>query len=83
MPSENVLSEERENTDGVNKKLSTTAVASSVSALALSVFFFFDGVHKIQRHDERGWLICGGFAFIFGMHLYKLAKFEISAYQEK
>jgi hypothetical protein len=68
-----------EGVDGSGSKLSTSSVAASVTWLALSTFFFFEGVHKIRRHEEIGWPICVGFTFVFGLYLHRLVKFGLSA----
>ena len=71
-----------EGADGSGGKLSTSAVATSVICVALSTLSFFEGVHKIRRHEEIGWLFCVVFTFVFGLHLRRLVKFELSAHRK-
>jgi hypothetical protein len=65
-----------------DRGISASAVTASIMALLISVFFFFDGVQKIQHHSVSGWLICGACALTFALHFYRLAKFEISAHKK-
>jgi hypothetical protein len=62
-----------------DRGMSASAVTASIVALLISVFFFLDGVQKIQHHSVSGWLFCGACVLTFGLHFYRLAKFEISA----
>lgn len=67
-----------ENTTGI----SASAVTASISAMLISIFFFFDGMREIHQHRVLGWLVCGACVLTFGVHFYRLAKFEISAWKK-
>ena len=72
-----------EKKQSVDSGLSTIAVAASVVAVAFSIMFFVNGLHRIERHDRQGWWICIGCSGVFCLHLYRLVKLEITAHRQK